>query len=238
MPSEAGTGKADVALVFDYASDWAWEIQPQGQSFQYFWLVFHIYRGLRRLGLNVDIVPPDGADLSLFLGKRMAITQDGYWYGGNFIKAPAKLQADIRMAPAPVMGDKRVSPCYVGMGAWIPAKAKNKDAAWKLMEYFMAGPPAEERAKSGWGMPSLKSLLTRLPQELPYQQEAYKTAQAELAFNAPMPDSPYITPGNWVTILNKHVDLAIRKKVTVDVAAQKITEDVNKLLKQGKDRIG
>lgn len=64
MPAEAGTGKADVALVFDYESDWAWDIQPQGRSFQYFWLVFHAYKGLRRLGLNVDIVPPDVADLS------------------------------------------------------------------------------------------------------------------------------------------------------------------------------
>lgn len=66
MPSEAGTGKADVALVFDYASDWAWSIQPQGRSFQYFWLVFHVYKGLRRLGLNVDIVPPDTTDLSAY----------------------------------------------------------------------------------------------------------------------------------------------------------------------------
>lgn len=66
MPSEAGTGKAEVALVFDYASDWAWTIQPQGRSFNYFWLVFHLYKGLRRLGLNVDIVPPDVADLSAY----------------------------------------------------------------------------------------------------------------------------------------------------------------------------
>jgi beta-galactosidase len=64
MPSEAGTGAAQVALVFDYESDWAWDIQPQGRSFQYFWLVFHVYRGLRRLGLNVDIVRPDETDLS------------------------------------------------------------------------------------------------------------------------------------------------------------------------------
>ncbi|MCX7288643.1 MAG: beta-galactosidase [Rhodobacterales bacterium] len=63
MP-DVGTARADVALIFDYASDWAWEIQPQGRSFSYFWLVFHIYKGLRRLGLNVDILPPDTADLS------------------------------------------------------------------------------------------------------------------------------------------------------------------------------
>jgi beta-galactosidase len=65
MP-DAGTAKADVALVFDYASDWAWEIQPQGRTFSYFWLVFHIYKGLRRLGLNVDILPPDTSDLSAY----------------------------------------------------------------------------------------------------------------------------------------------------------------------------
>ncbi|MCW6005765.1 sugar ABC transporter substrate-binding protein [Micromonospora sp. CPCC 205371] len=180
----------------------------------------------------------DGADLSTFMAKRMAITQDGYWYGGNFIEAAADLKDNIRMAPAPVMGDKRVSPCYAGQGAWIPAKAKNKDAAWKLMEYFMGGPPAEERAKSGWGMPALKSLLPLMPQELPYQQEAFRTAQAELAYNVPLPDSPYVTIANWITTLNQYIDQAARKKITLDVAAQKITEDINKLLKQGKDRIG
>ena len=63
MP-DVGTARADVALVFDYASAWAWETQPQGRSFSYFWLVFHVYKGLRRLGLNVDILPPDTGDLS------------------------------------------------------------------------------------------------------------------------------------------------------------------------------
>jgi beta-galactosidase len=65
MP-EVGTAKADVALVFDYASDWAWATQPQGRGFSHLWLAFHMYRGLRRLGLNVDILPPDTADLSAY----------------------------------------------------------------------------------------------------------------------------------------------------------------------------
>jgi beta-galactosidase len=63
MPDQ-GTAQARVALVFDYASAWAWEVQPQGRDFDYFRLVFHIYRGLRRLGLNVDLLPPDCADLA------------------------------------------------------------------------------------------------------------------------------------------------------------------------------
>jgi len=57
---------AEVALVFDYASAWAWETQPQGRDFSYFRLVFEAYRALRRLGLNIDILPPDVADLSAY----------------------------------------------------------------------------------------------------------------------------------------------------------------------------
>ncbi len=56
--------QAKVGLVFDYASDWAWATQPQGRDFSYFGLAFDMYRGLRRLGLDVDILPPDTADLS------------------------------------------------------------------------------------------------------------------------------------------------------------------------------
>lgn len=63
MPDVQATA-APVALVFDYASAWAWQVQPQGRDFDYFRLAFAMYRGLRRLGLSVDIIPPDTADLS------------------------------------------------------------------------------------------------------------------------------------------------------------------------------
>ncbi|MFN4157340.1 MAG: beta-galactosidase [Gemmobacter sp.] len=57
---------APVAILFDYASAWAWAIQPQGADFDYFRLVFAVYRGLRRLGLSIDILPPDTADLTAY----------------------------------------------------------------------------------------------------------------------------------------------------------------------------
>jgi beta-galactosidase len=53
----AAAGRADVAIVFDYPSAWAWEIQPQGREFDYFRLVFEFYRTMRRLGLSIDFVP-------------------------------------------------------------------------------------------------------------------------------------------------------------------------------------
>jgi beta-galactosidase len=63
---EVAHAPAAVALVFDYASAWAWAIQPQGRDFDYFRLVFAVYKALRRLGLDIDILPPDTADLSAY----------------------------------------------------------------------------------------------------------------------------------------------------------------------------
>ena len=63
MPDVAAP-PAPVALIFDYASAWAWQVQPQGQGLDYFRLVFEIYRGLRKLGQNIDILPADTDDLS------------------------------------------------------------------------------------------------------------------------------------------------------------------------------
>ncbi|WP_226782903.1 beta-galactosidase [Oceaniglobus trochenteri] len=57
---ETGTATARVALVFDYASAWAWETQPQGADFDYFRLTFATYRALRRAGLSVDVVNATG----------------------------------------------------------------------------------------------------------------------------------------------------------------------------------
>jgi len=61
---DVGTAKADVALIFDYESAWGWDTQPQGADFDMFRLAFAAYRALRRAGLNIDILPPDTADLS------------------------------------------------------------------------------------------------------------------------------------------------------------------------------
>ncbi len=198
------------------------------------------YVDFARAGVGPSVLDPapDGADLSLFLAKRMAITQDGYWYGGNFAKESDEIKNNVAMAPAPVMGDKRISPTYAGWGAYIPAKAKHKNEAWKLMEYFMAGPPSQERAKSGWGIPGLKSQLALMPQDLPYQKQAYQTAQAELQYAGQLPDSPYIGGASaWDAVLSKYLQRAIKNEITVEAAGKAITEEVNKLLKQGKDQI-
>ena len=144
----------------------------------------------------------------------------------------------IRFAPAPTMGDEPVPMSFGGAGLWIPEQSDAKDAAWKFMEYFMAGPPAEERAASGWGLPSLKSLADKLPQEQPYQQQAYAVVQDQLKYTQPLPDSPYISALLLQDTIDKYLQQAIKGELTVEEAAQALTDELNEALAQGVDQVG
>ena len=55
--------RAATAIVFDYETQWMFEIQRHGKTFDYQMLVFDYYEALRELGLDVDIVSSK-ADLS------------------------------------------------------------------------------------------------------------------------------------------------------------------------------
>ena len=87
---------ADVAIVFDYESAWAWEIQPQGKDFDYFRLVYDTYRGLRRLGLSIDIIPPNTDDF----GDRKLICIPGLFaWSDNLKKAIARFEGRVLVGP-------------------------------------------------------------------------------------------------------------------------------------------
>jgi beta-galactosidase len=57
--------RAATAVVFDYETQWMFEIQRHGKTFDYQTLVFDYYEALRELGLDVDIVSSK-ADLSAY----------------------------------------------------------------------------------------------------------------------------------------------------------------------------
>ncbi|OXE35146.1 MAG: beta-galactosidase [Phenylobacterium zucineum] len=52
--------RSKVALVFSYEADWLTKIQPHGRGFRALFLAFETYSALRRAGLDVDMVAPDG----------------------------------------------------------------------------------------------------------------------------------------------------------------------------------
>jgi beta-galactosidase len=56
---ETDTAQAPVALLFDYVSCWAAQIQPHSPGMDSLRTAFEYYQAVRALGLDVDIVSPD-----------------------------------------------------------------------------------------------------------------------------------------------------------------------------------
>ena len=55
---------ADIAIIFDYDADFSWAALNHVKDSDYFELVFDHYRALRRLGVNIDILPASHTDFS------------------------------------------------------------------------------------------------------------------------------------------------------------------------------
>jgi beta-galactosidase len=96
LDTHVETVRAPVALIFDYESAWAWRIEPQGQDFSYFDLVLSLYRGLRRAGLSVDVIPPTAAAVA---ERALIIAPALFAPSQNFAEALAKGGATILLGP-------------------------------------------------------------------------------------------------------------------------------------------
>jgi len=199
------------------------------------WLIDYGTSGVGVTSLNPL---PDGQDAPTFIAGNMAMTMDGYWFGGNLQADEAATVAETTtMAPAPTFGD-RVSPIFGGVGAYIPSGSDAPGAAWLVLEYFMGQEPAAERAQTGWGLPILESLWEELPSEQPYQVQAKDAALIEAEYVQPLPDSPYVQLSQWDQIVDAEVTAGIQGNKDAAGVAAAIQEQMNTLLAQGKDQLG
>ena len=89
-------GRASVALVFDYPSAWGWDIQPQGAECDYFNLVLVMYRGLRKLGLSIDIVPAKAEVLTAY---EIVLVPGILTLPTPFIAALSQTRAQVLLGP-------------------------------------------------------------------------------------------------------------------------------------------
>lgn len=78
MLGRQGAPTPTVALIFSYQSEWVTDIQPQGAGFSALWAAFACYSALRKLGLNVDILPPDATldDYAMVVIPCLPIVED------------------------------------------------------------------------------------------------------------------------------------------------------------------
>lgn len=206
---------------------------PEARKAIQFWL------DLARAGVSYGPTRPNpaGWDGSAYQAGRLAMFSAGYWFGAGLAKVP-EIQQKSKLLPAPTFAGKRISPSYAGAGVWIPAKAKNKEGAWRFIEYFIGGEAAKKRAESGRGLPPLKSLESSLPHDAPYQKQWYDTQQRELPyFDVVVVGSPYISSASLISILTTEFKSAVSSNTSAGKIADSLNRQINDLIAQEKDKI-
>ncbi|WP_369242497.1 extracellular solute-binding protein [Streptomyces sp. R21] len=191
-----------------------------------------------KVGPSLIQPDPNTWDGPTYQANRMAMSNAGYWLGG-LINTDKKLAQVSRLAPAPVFeGGKRVSSCQAGTGLWMPRKARNKDAAWRVFEWFFGEGPAKERAAGGWGIPTLKSLRSLMPDQETYQKRVLRVQEAELKHFSVIAFTPYATADSLLAIFNQIAPAAMRGQMSVDALARQLNSAMNEQLKRGKEQVG
>ncbi|GEC03891.1 hypothetical protein SSP24_15460 [Streptomyces spinoverrucosus] len=191
-----------------------------------------------RVGTSLIQPDPNGWDGPTYQAGRLAMSNSGYWLGG-MIYPDKKLAEVSRLAPAPVFaGGPRISACQGGTGLWMPRGAKNKDAAWRVFEWFFGEEPAKARASGGWGIPTLKSLRSLMPAQEDYQKRVLKVQESELKHFSVVSFTPYTRADALDALFNQIAPAAMNGQISVDTLAGRLNSAINEQLKRGKEQVG
>ena len=166
----------------------------------------------------------------------VGLIQYGFWFGG--MAESDVTRGKVVMLPAATWSGKRLDRTITATGMFMVSKTQVPDAAWKVFEWYNGKEPAIARAKSGWGVPALKSLYDLMPKETEYQQqvqrvlrEEFKYAESTLQFN------PFIGETTTADTWAKYLEPALRDQITFDDLLTNAEKDVNTAIQEGIDRM-
>jgi multiple sugar transport system substrate-binding protein len=168
-----------------------------------------------------------------------ATVQWGYWFSG-MAQSDQVVGEDILMMRAPTWGPTYSNPCATGCGMMVTSVTKVPDVAWKMFEWFMGELPAENRAKSGWGVPGLTRHLELMPRDEPWRQHNYDMVQWEIENSAVsvIEFSPYLTPDAFKATWAKFEEPAVKGEMTVEEMVANMESEINLAIQEGMDRVG
>ncbi len=167
-----------------------------------------------------------------FTAGQLGFIQYGFWYSAMAESDTTK--GKVMMLPSPNWAGVHKDPTITATGMIMTAASKVPDAAWKTFEYYNGGAPAVARAKSGWGVPGLKSMLNLIPQETEFQKQANKVLQGELALNdEAVQFNPFLGETQVPNAFNKYLEIALKGDITFDEMLKSVEDEVNAAIKDG-----
>jgi multiple sugar transport system substrate-binding protein len=171
-----------------------------------------------------------------FTKEQVAITQYGYWFSA--MAESDKTKGNVVKLPSPTWGPNHKNPTITATGAAIHARTNVPDQTWTAFEWYNAKEPAVARAKSGWGVPALKSLYQLMPSETPFQKQVQKVLQGELRLaDVAVRFNPYIAQNTFPKTWTKHLEAALKGQLSFDQLLTSLERDVNEVIKEGQERL-
>lgn len=166
----------------------------------------------------------------LFEAGELPITQFGYWMGA-VVTPQTAVYGRATILPPPVWD--RALPrvgAFVGSTKLVAAAATPyPDQAYRFLEWYAAGKPALERARRGWGFPTVRSMEALLPRESAFDRQRLQVALDTLSLpTVTLPRYPHPSllrtfDQSWT----KNIGLAIRGRMKFEEFASNLQEDVN-----------
>ncbi len=172
--------------------------------------------------------PSSALITSLFNEGKANIVFSGPWFMGEIADG-----MDVGIAPLPTVdeaGGKPMAPWMTIEGLYISAQSKNKDAAWKLVEFLTTDAVAKIMAVEGRQQPT-NAAVYKLPEVANDPILAGFAKQAETA--VPMPNYAVMSL-MWspvTTAMNKIVKGSATPKQALDEAQQTLSTDIDALRK-------
>ena len=120
----------------------------------------------------------------------------------------------------------------------MAAASQVPEAAWKVFEYYNAEEPAIERAKSGWGVPALKSMYDLMPNETDFDQQKRRVLQGELDLETPpVQFNPYLPATAVADLWIQYLEQALTGAMTFDDLLENVEMEVNILIEEGIENV-
>jgi multiple sugar transport system substrate-binding protein len=193
------------------------------------------------------INPTDSWAGGEFGNQRLSMMQYGFWFSGmidtwangdNPELAAAVEEGSIVMLPAPTWKGIRIDPSISATGMAINKDSKVKDEAWRVFEWYMGEDPAVNRAKSGWGIPALKSLFDLVPKEGVFRAPVWQVLEGELEYmDLTLPFNPYLQEGTMTGLFNQYWGEVMQGNMSFDEMLGLIEDETNFALEEGVERV-
>lgn len=193
-----------------------------------------VFKQLWEAGATPNPLAPSSNDLyGMFKSSRLGTFQSGYWTQGMLSDGEEAELEKLYLLPTPMIGDTQVAPVLSATGYWIPAKSKQKDLAWKFMEFHLGGESAKARASSGWGIPIIKEDQSLMPTETTMNKRSLECKKVEDPFFKVMDFTPYAKIDALNLDLMKAMEEGVKGKKSSPEIAADATERINAQLTRG-----